>query len=240
MITIAVFDSDPANRETVRKTLVSYTMRQFTDIDVLWFFDGFETERIKKYAPLIHIALISLDFKESFQISKNLYRYNEDCRIVFYSAAANDLEPLLRFRPRAYHRTPEKESVLFDKLNEIVSEIKYSSGIFCHENKREILLIPLKSIVYFQSDLKYINIVLTNGKQERIYAKLSDIEPYTDSGFLRIHKSYFVNKRYVRSVSKTEKTVVLKNDCRLPISEANYKAVMAAFGESPAQKAAGA
>lgn len=232
MITIAVFDSDSSNREKIKRTFLNYTMRFQTDIDVLWFFDKFDQNKIKKYASTIHIAFISLDVKEGEDAGNIIYRCNEDCRIVFYSAGAKDLEPLLRFRPRSFYTLAEDDARVYQKVDDILSEIKRSHRYFCYENKRKLLWIPLKSIVYLQSDLKYVNICLQNGKQERIYAKLSEISPLLDGDFIRIHKSYFVNKKAVRSVNKSEKLIVLGNGRQLPVSEANYKAVMSAFDES--------
>ena len=235
MIKLAVFDNDPANRAAIKNAIVKYTMQSLTDFDVFWFFENLDESRIKKYSSAIHIALISLNIRESAKIGKTIYQNNEDCRIVFYSSDPNELEPLLRVRPRGYYKTSDGENSLFGKIDDIVSEIKLSSNYFCHENKREIILIPTRQILYFQSDLKYVNICLKNGKEERVYAKLSEVESGLDSDFLRIHKSYLVNTRFVRSVNKSDKIVTLANETELPISEANYKDTLSFFKERESQ-----
>ena len=160
MITIAVFDNDPSNRENIRDLIVKFSVQNQTDLDVLWFFERFDNERIHKVAQSIHVALISLDLRESRRIARLLYRYNEDCRIVFYSSALQELEPLLCFRPRAFFVTSEESMGLYQKMDDIIAEIKCNNHFFCHESKRGILLIPLSTILYFQSDLKYVNIVV--------------------------------------------------------------------------------
>lgn len=231
MITIAVFDSDPLNQNEIKKIIIDYSVQRHVDLDILWFSDNFSKDSIKKYARSIQIAFISLDFDESEKVSEVLYYCNEDCRIIFYSGTSNELEPLLRFRPRAYYYTNEEDKSLFEVIDDIFSELKNSSCYYYHENKREILLIPLRKIMYFQSDLKYVNIYLRTGKQERVYAKLSEIEAKLTPDFIRIHKSYYVNRKYIHSVNKSKKLVVLSNAQELPISEANYKTVIAAFNE---------
>lgn len=235
MLTFAVFDNAPANRAAIKDIVVRYTMRSLTDIDVLWFPERVDTEKLKQYAPGIHIALVSLDIRESAAIGKAIYQCNEDCRIIFYSAEARELEPFLCVRPRGYYRIAKKESCLYEMLDSVVSELKNSSACFCHETRRDVFLLPLRQILYFQSDLKHVNIVMTNGKAERICAKLSEVEPSLDSGFLRIHKSYLVNTRRIRAFHKSEKYIELESGQSLPVSDACYKDVAQYFREKQVQ-----
>ena len=231
MIKLAVFDCNRSNREELKEIIVKYTVKSSTEFDVLWFFENITADKITKYSPSFQIALISLDMKESQKIGELIYHSNEDCRIVFYSAAPKELEPLLRVRPRGYYNKNENENCLFLKIDDIVTEIKHSNKLFCYENRTRIIIIPYRNILYFQSDLKYVNIFLNDGKQDRVYSKLSEIEPKLSSDFLRIHKSYLVNKKYICSINKSDKLIILTNGLSLPVSEAYYKTAISGISE---------
>lgn len=227
MIRIAVFDSDPDRRAAIKRSVSAFTIQNSVDLDVFWFT---QSAKVDKYASLIHIALISLDDAEGSATGRRLYGLNEDCRIVYYSASKRELIPLLSVRPRGFC-SPEVGGDLMKYIGDIVGELKKSSGFFYHETRRELYLLPYRSILYFQSDLKYVNIYLRGGGTEKLYAKLSEIEKRLGAGFLRLHKSYIVNTSYVQTVDKSDKAAVLCDGETIPVSDANYKQVLNYFSE---------
>lgn len=231
MIQTAVFDNNVENRSSLKRTIVKYTTQRNIDFDVFWFYEDFRTEKIKKFASFLNIAFISTELDEEYQISRAIYETNEDCRIVYYSSKAIDLEPMLSVRTRAFHLSARGETALIQILDEIIYELKKNKNNFYYETRREIFVIPHRSILYFQSDLKYVIIHLKNKNPERIYTKLSDIERSLDNNFLRIHKSFILNTDYVSRIDKSNKTIHLKNGEELPISDVHYKAVIAYFSE---------
>lgn len=232
MLRIAVFDTDPSGRETIKQNILKYTVKCSTDIDVYWFFDRIEKEKIIKYIPLVHIAFISCDIKLNNEIGRLIYRVNEDCRIVYYTHEMREnIADLLCVRPRGFFNTFKNEEAIFECVDGIIEELKNSSNYFYYENRREVILVPMRGVLYFQSNLKYVIIHLKNSSTKKIYTKLSEIEPSLDSDFLRIHKSYIVNAKKIRSVDKSNKIVTLANGETLPISDANYKSVVEYFSE---------
>ncbi|MBR1763039.1 MAG: LytTR family transcriptional regulator [Eubacterium sp.] len=231
MIKAAVFDNNIANRNSLKQIIIKYTAQRNINIDVFWFFDDFGEEKIKEYAPSFNIAFISTEADDKYRISRTIYEINEDCRIVYYSSSATDLEPMLSVRTRAFHLSARGETALIRILDDIINELKISRNNFYYETRREIFVIPYSNILYFQSDLKYINIHIKNKETERIYTKLSLIESSLNTCFLRIHKSYILNSKYVSRIDKSNKTVILKNGEVLPISDVNYKAVINYFAE---------
>lgn len=231
MIQAAVFDNSIENRSILKQTIIRYTVNRNIDFDVLWFFEDFSTEKIKKFTSMLNIALISADLDTECQISRAVYESNEDCRIIYYSSSVKDLEPMLCVRTRGFHLTGKGEAALTQIFDDIIEELKDSTNNFYYSSRREIFVIPMRSIIYFQSDLKYVIINIKGKNPERIYSKLTDIEPLLNSSFLRIHKSYIVNINYVSKVDKSNKTIILKNGETLPISDINYKTVINYFSE---------
>lgn len=231
MIRIAVYDNSVENRKNLKQAIIKYTAQRNFDLDVYWFYDDISERKIKEYAPTINIAFISADLDLDENISQIIYKCNEDCRIIYYSAEKTDLEPMLKVRTRGFYITNSGESVIMQFLDEVTEELKQSDRHFYYETRRNITLYSFNSIFYFQSDKKYVVLHLKNCDNERVYSKLSDIETRLNSDFLRIHKSYILNSHYISRIDKSNKTVILKNGEVLPISDVNYKAVINYFSE---------
>lgn len=225
MINLAVFDSNPSNCKKIKKDVLNYSVQDNIDLDLLWFFDKTDSSKIKKYASTINIALISLDLQDGKSIGRQIYKINEDCRIIYYSSDNCELEQLLCVRPCGFYNASKCDEDLIAYIKSSISDLKSSKNHFYYETRKDIFVFAMKTIMYFQSDLKYV-MIHTDKQIEQIYGKLSSIEPNLSSDYLRIHKSYIVNIRYVKRLDKSQKAIVLLNDEMLPISDVNYKTVV--------------
>ena len=121
-------------------------------------------------------------------------------------------------------------------MDAMLSEYIQSVGVFTYETRRGLFYYPTINIAYFQSDLKYVNVVevskIQHEMQEqeyalRLYARLSDIEDeLVKQGiewcFVRIHKSYLVNQYHIVCVDKQNHAIQLANGEMLPISASFY------------------
>ena len=69
------------------------------------------------------------------------------------------------------------------------------------------------------------NIIIHTIKEEiALRKKISEIEKeLKSSSFIRCHRSYIVNLKYVKSISK--KTIILENEVNIPLSRNKYKEV---------------
>lgn len=241
MLCIGLYEPDMERCRKMRERIVGYSVRNNLDFSVYYILDG--AERVEKYAPLLHLALISMDGDNALPLAREIYRANPDCRIGYYKSAVCDLEPALAARPISFYRW-EKDVGGFDrKLGEMVEDLMTTAEVFCYETRKTSLTLPVREILYFQSNLKYVDILMTDPKEERsIFAKLSDVEQLLEEQglshrFLRIHKSYIVNRQQVQMLNKTEHRVVMKNGEELHVSNVYYPLVQKAFSgkEYPAE-----
>ena len=82
-------------------------------------------------------------------------------------------------------------------------------------------------VYYVKADGPYINIH-TNGSYEVYRMTLKDFaNKIHNSNFIRIHKSYLINMRYINEINN--KFLILDNDERLPISKSNRKTVLITY-----------
>lgn len=103
------------------------------------------------------------------------------------------------------------------------------SHTFTYYSRPEYVSTPLTNILYFTSEARRIHLVSTDYRNS-FYHKLDDIEQllqHKSCHFIRIHKSYLVNVKYISNVSK--KSLLLKNGETLKISSySHYKDALTA------------
>ena len=226
MICGAVFDTNEESRTRIRQWIIRYLMQASREMDMLWFTEVVSVEKIAKYSSRIHFALICLDDEAGAEVGKKLYSENPTCRICYYRTEPCDLVPLLYSRPISFYLWKQGEKAFTQTLDAITNELTTAKDLFQYETRRDLYLIPLRNILYVQSDLKYVVIHTVSGSEERLFAKLSQVEDKLNSRFVRVHKSFIVNSDYVTFVDKKEHTVVLAGREHIPVSEAQYEQAM--------------
>ena len=234
MICTAVFEKADKTRELLREWLVRYLVQAGREMNLLWFTEDFTEERLKKYAKMIHFALISLNDESGEKTGKLLYRLNPECRICYYRTDMCALLPLLPTRPAAFflQKDAKNEEEFQGILTRILEELTESEDIFSYEGRKGLYCIPLSHIRYLQSDRKHVLVYTDSGEEDlRFFSRLSIIERRLDGRFVRIHKSYIVNSRFVRSLEKREHVVRLSDGEELPVSDAYYEKALAKFRE---------
>jgi len=107
----------------------------------------------------------------------------------------------------------EKLKKALEKLFNIQSFLKIKS--FSSEH-----VIALSDILYLASDKRIVNIIAKKNLYS-IYAKLDEYAYLCDMGFVRIGKSYIVNRQYI--TDKNRDHVILRNGEKLPISRSYQK-----------------
>ena len=97
------------------------------------------------------------------------------------------------------------------------------------ENRTVLYRYRISDIIYAQSFDKYICLFLTEDKQtESIRYRLSDLEKQlVPHGFIRIHKSYLVNYRFIKSISSA--SILLDNGRLLPASRIRLNEIKNTF-----------
>lgn len=239
MFCIGLYEADKLRRGKMRERIVRYAMQTDLEVSILYITDAASQTDIGKYTKQMQTALLSMDSPGYMTLGKLIYQGNPECRICFYKSESCDLEPVLETRPVSFYRWEEsakslqaqgqgnEDRVFLNKLDLIVRDVLSSGGVFRYETRKNIFLLPLRDILYFQSDLKHVDIHLLDHPDQRIYGRLSDIEQALETNnlsnrFIRIHKSYIVNLQHIALLDKVTHTVAITNGEQLPISNVQY------------------
>lgn len=137
--------------------------------------------------------------------------------------------------PNAYIVKPFKnddlliaiELALFNS-NDKVETVKDEESLIVKEG-RALVRLPYSSIIWLEASGNYTVINLVNGKRRVIRDALSEFEKQLNAGsFVRIHKSYIVNKSCVTEIHAQK---VLLDVLELPIGRTYQSDVQAFFGK---------
>lgn len=129
----------------------------------------------------------------------------------------------------------EGETGFTDRLDDMLCQVVNSKNVFCYETKKMLYCYPVKNLLYFQSDLKFVHIKTVLGNDTDVCAKLTDLEEILDrqrllDQFIRVHKSFLVNKQFIQRAGKKTHMVDLTTGDQVPVSDAYYKAVLKTLG----------
>lgn len=133
------------------------------------------------------------------------------------------------FRYLMKEKIPDKLPLYFDlAINEIVKRRR----IVTIQINGERIDIPVVNIRYLESSGRIITIHLFNDlrSEYRFYGNMTDLsQKFEILGFLRVHKSYLVNMRYIKIFQC--KRLELNDGFLIPISERKYSQLKQSYLE---------
>ena len=160
-----------------------------------------------------------------FDTASKLARKNKDTKIIFLTSNAALVYDSFEYQPFYFIR---KDNYV-DVLPRVIKKLKMlldQNGIFLLGTRSDKERISVGTICYITSDKHDISIQTTkycHDMRKTMSEVEKELEPY---GFVRIHKKYLVNLRYVKKVSTRDDTVVMYNDVVLDMSRRNKNDIL--------------
>ncbi len=131
-----------------------------------------------------------------------------------------DKDELIQTIQRAKEHKTQKASQRVDSLLEML-RLKKNSKRFAVPTMEGLIMVDSDTILYCESDSTYCKIYFINSNKPMVISKtLKDVEEVLQgTDFCRIHHSYFINMKCVKSYIRGEGgEVVLNNGIHLPVS----------------------
>lgn len=230
MFRIAVCDDEAYFRNQEKKLIEEYMENQGYECRIDLYASGKELlDCADADLPYDVIFLdISMEEMDGLQTAERIRRLSETVCIVFVTAyityalegyKVGAVRYLLKEEDSLKNALKECLDTITERLNteEAVCEFDFQSG-----KKR----LPTDAILYVESRLhKVFFYVLEDGvKAYSRYDRLDEVEKMLRQyGFSRVHQSFLVNMKYVKSVERYKAS--LENGTEVSISKKYYKAV---------------
>ena len=235
---VVICDDEKVTCSEIEKMLSFFAFEKCIKLEVDVFFDGDTlTEYLKKEkAPDILFLDIELPGMNGVEVGKYIRDIlrNTDMFMIYISSKKEYALELFQNQPFDFLIKPIKKERLYHVMEKIFSIIGKNECNFEYKNQGNSYRIMYKDILYFQSTGRKINIVMKK-EIRTFYGKLNEIEKrIPENVFLRIHKSYLVNKNYVKEF--TYEWVKMLNGDVLNISKINRADVRRKILESAADE----
>lgn len=177
--------------------------------------------------------IIFLDIKLSemsgIELSNRIREKNKILDIVFVTGFFKYALHGYRVRALHYLMKPIDISDLYFCLDKTFNRVnsKDEASTLVIETAKKIIKLDYNKIHYCIMFSPYIE-VHTNSEKITLRKKISEMEEILPSKyFVRCHRSYIVNVKYIKSITKNN--VLLENGFNIPISRGKYNEINDAF-----------
>lgn len=169
---------------------------------------------------------IEMGAMDGVTLAKRVRRNNETVQIVFITGFPDYISEGYEVSALHYLMKPVRRDKLFDVLDRAVSALQKTDRVILLPSGGETFRLPISQIQYAEAFSHHVAITHAH---ETIQVKIpiSELERQLGEDFVRCHRSYLVNLKYISRLSKTE--VVLDNGNTLPLSRSAASLVHKAF-----------
>ncbi len=217
---IAICDDESVHIEKIRAILPDYETDNYLSPAAL--LDAVSAG-LRYDVLFLDIMMPQID---GISLARELREYDEDMLIVFITGKIEYVQTGYEVRAFRYLLKDQIDEGLPKIWNDIIKELlDRQDAYFSYEFERKVYRLPIRDIFYFESNLRRIVVHTKVSGNAALYGRLDDLS-VKYSSFIRIHKSYLVNRRYIRMISAG--TVILSNGEILPVSR-KYASLLEEF-----------
>lgn len=228
---LAVCDDEPEALEQICEALQKALRRPKykTDCVLRRFTSGTELydAAIKEH---FHLIFLDIEMPElnGFKLAGRLRLTASLAGLVFVSGYEDYVFDAFEHAPLAFVRKSALEKDMHrvvDQYFRRTSSLRLSVWIKDGFGDKELLV---KDILYVECEAHHLNYVTIKGLSLRSYGTLKAVEEeLVGYDFLRVHRSYLVNQRYIESIERRE--VLLAGGRRVDMGKDRRKEVQAAM-----------
>lgn len=159
----------------------------------------------------VDLAFLDIDIPgelSGLEIARRIRQTDNQVTIVFitnYSEYACDGYSVNALR---YLRKPASDAQLFECLEIAYRQWDYAQASSIFMDIRKKIILPYKQLLFIEAKAHYLTIYCIQRDPFDIRCRLSDmLEELPEKMFVQCHRSFVVNLLYVRSVSRTRRTL---------------------------------
>lgn len=226
MIRIAIVDDADIICQTIENFLISFSKNNGVSIDYDSYYSGEEIihKLSQSYYDLIFLD-IEIGEKNGIDVSKHLREVlkNETTEIIYVSSYKHYAVELFDYDPITFLSKPIESEKMINAFTKFLKRLKINVEIFAFKKDRELIRVPLKEILYFESSDHKIVLHTTNehyvfyDKMERLVTLLEK------QNFLYVHKSFLVNSKHIRKFEY--ESITVDDGSEVPIAQSRRKII---------------
>lgn len=234
MFRIAICDDESLFTEELERLISSYMMEKglVFKIDAYSSGEALVNLGIEVVRYTVVFLDIHMDKIDGIRTAEKIRKVSRDIFIVFVTAYVNYSLEGYRLDAVRYllKGNANFQSTVNECMDAIINKMNYSVVKKEFDFKEGTKKISLERLLYIESNLHKLrfHIMEDHLTVYTLYGKLDTLEEeLTENGFIRIHQSYLVNKKYIENVKRYK--VILSNGVELSIPKVRYTCVKEQF-----------
>ena len=197
MLYIAVCDDNRQVCSEMETILLEYSKKTGVMLEVEVFYNGESFLNYQEQGNMFDLVYLDIEMEQGNGLEvghqlRNVWK-NYGIEIVYISGKEGYDRKLFEYQPLHFLTKPFSKEELIGVLELAMVRAKKQEKFFEYKKRTEIHRVPVHEILYFESLKREVRIVTDKG-EDIFYAILDEIEKdLSDSQFVRIHRSYFIN-----------------------------------------------
>lgn len=224
-VAVAVHNKSLAQKLTNR--LVSFSLRRSKEADIDFDFAYFDNlSKMLISAANIDMSFISYEILDGdYDILALLYKRNPSAFSVPLGLPDGRICNFLALRPAGHLRTPDDQEQIDMLCHWCAEGMMGSTEVLQIKTRQGYRAVTASSILFCQSDQKYVMIIMESGEIFRKLEKLNHLSMELPEYFVRVHQSFLVNSHRISGLDKVSWEILLDSGNRIPVSRAYQKTV---------------
>lgn len=223
MLKIAVCDDDENMLAVLADKIGSVYKQDSISFEIRTFSSG-EVFLNSHNENSFDVVFLDIDMPEisGFDIAEQVNNFGETL-IVFVTSHDELVYSSIKFRPFRFIRKSYLETELNEALTAVNAEVvkRNAARKFLFQTKSGEAYVDLNCVEYIEIFGHWLLVHIKDNESLECYGSLSDMENELNNfDFVRTHKSYLVNCKYIYSIEKNQ--LVLDDKTVIPVSR--YKA----------------
>ncbi len=210
MITIGICDDDRLVISELEKTLEIIGNELQQKIEIEGFYCGEELLKYYEKGKTLDFLLLDIEFENlgGVEVGKQIRErfHNYITQIIYISSKTSYAMELFQVQPLDFLLKPVSQEALSKDIQKGMRFL-CDDKVFSFKKGKEIVRVSCKEIMYCESAGRKI-VIHTEQKQYEFYGKLDNVKSMLSDNFFQIHKSYIVNKNYIKKIGCSEVTMM--------------------------------
>jgi DNA-binding LytR/AlgR family response regulator len=222
---IIVCDDNEKDRKTLIELLQDYEQSNNQSFNITEYTLG--TELCNNIDTLHNCELIFLDINMSdtdgLKTAANIRNFYPKIPIVLVTAYMNYALDGYKVKASRFLLKDDLANTINECMDDLIAEIQKNNRILEFPFVEGSMKLYVDEIIYIETD-GHKNLFHIGIKTYSIYKKLDELTAQLQTyGFIRIHKSYLVNMRYILKINSY--VVTLQNGKKLSVPRSRYQEV---------------
>lgn len=229
MIRIGICDDNGVMLQNLKNIISKSFSEHTTDFMILTYSSGTLLINAHKQEPF-HIIFLDIDMPKvtGFDVAKTLRDEFSNCFIIFVTSHSELIYESLDFQPFHFIKKNCDEPIN-SSVNRIVKKLMkhmlQNEKIVLEDDISGRRAVYIHNIIYLESDKHYVKYFVKDMPEPiKMRESISECEEkYAYYDFVRIHKRYLINLKYLSNIDNTNNEVLLGTINRKLVMSKNYK-----------------